>query len=137
MTDDEQIAEEYRKFLRGEAGPPTTPLVNKYGVRLDEAGKAKRTADGILFASMKERKRYQELKLLEAAGAVRYLELQVHYPLVVNDIKVATYVADFRYIDAATGRRIVEDSKGYRKTPGYKLKKKLMKACHGIDILET
>jgi hypothetical protein len=31
---------------------------------------------------------------------------------------------------------IVEDSKGVR-TPVYKLKKKLMLACHGIEIRET
>jgi len=34
------------------------------------------------------------------------------------------------------GKEVIEDVKGF-KTPVYRLKKKLMLAIHGIDILET
>lgn len=51
-------------------------------------------------------------------------------------MKVCVYVADFVYLDLFDGKEIVEDAKGYR-TAIYKLKKKLMKAVHSIDIFET
>ena len=93
--------------------------------------------DGIVFASKKEANRYQELKMLERAGEIRKLEIQVKYPIVVNNAKICHYIADFRYIDCRFGNQvIVEDTKGV-KTPVYKLKAKLMKAIYGMDILET
>ncbi|SRR6266487_2261191 len=93
-------------------------------------------ADGIAFDSKREARRYQELLVLERAGAISQLELQPRYPIVINGIRVTTYVADFRYVEAATGRQVVEDSKGYR-TREYRLKSKLMAACHGIHIEEV
>jgi hypothetical protein len=47
---------------------------------------------------------------------------------------ISGFKADFVYI--RDGQEIVEDVKG-RLTDVYKLKKKLMKACHQISILET
>ncbi len=90
--------------------------------------------DGIKFASQKEARRYGVLKLLERAGKVHGLRLQVSYALCVNEVLVARYVADFVYTEA--GRVVVEDVKGFR-TPVYKLKRKLMWACHGIEIKEV
>ena len=44
--------------------------------------KNKRTAiDGINFASKKEARRYQELKLLKACGKVKSFEIQKAFPL--------------------------------------------------------
>lgn len=96
------------------------------------------TVDGIRFPSKREAKRYQELKLLEKAGEITHLELQVPYEIAVNGQKICKYIADFRYYlwDGQTGKQTVEDCKGYR-TPEYRLKKKLMLACHGIEVLET
>lgn len=91
--------------------------------------------DGIRFASKREAKRYWELKMLERAGEIKDLRLQVRFPLVVNSIKIATYVADFCYV-AKDGKKIVEDSKGAR-TRTYITKKKLMQALYGIVIMET
>lgn len=111
---------------------------SKYGVRNDAEGKAARTIDGILFASKAEAKRYFELKLLEKAGKIGPLERQYQYDLTVNGYKVGTYIADFvyiEYIDGADRLPHVEDVKGVR-TPLYRLKKKLMKAIYGIDIIE-
>lgn len=90
--------------------------------------------EGIEFASQKEATRWAELRLLENAMQIRNLRRQVHYDLVVNGIRVCGYIADFVYDDFK--KVVVEDVKGYC-TREYKLKRKLMKACHGVEILET
>lgn len=86
------------------------------------------------FASKKEAKRYQELKLLAKAGEICELECQVRFPIKINDILVCTYVADFVYIERHG--QVVEDVKGMR-TPIYNLKKRLMEAVHDIIIKEV
>lgn len=91
--------------------------------------------DGVTFDSKAEASRFASLKLRERIGEITDLELQVRFPLVVNGQKVTTYVADFRYREADTGAVIVEDVKGVR-TPVYRLKKKLMRAVHGIEVVE-
>lgn len=98
---------------------------------------AKRTTvDGVTFASKAEATRWQELRLLERAGQIADLEYQPRYLLTVNGVVVGTYVGDARYRDVLRDRLVVEDVKGVR-TPVYRLKKKLMRACHGIDITEV
>ena len=92
--------------------------------------------DGILFDSKWEAKRYSLLKIREKAGEISDLKLQVSFPLIINDIKVATYISDFTYYDLINNSKVVEDSKGFL-TPEYKIKKKLMKAIFDIDVLET
>lgn len=109
---------------------------------------AKRTEiDGIVFASMKEAKRYRELLLLVKAGEITHLVLQPRFHLFaagpsngghIPTILVGAYVADFQYRDQSApvpGITVVEDVKGMR-TPLYKLKKKLAEACYGIQIRE-
>ena len=97
--------------------------------------RAKKTVlDGITFASKAEATRYRNLKLLERAGEIQNLELQPSYVLEHNGTKICTYRADFKYMQ--DGKEVIEDVKGF-KTPVYRLKKKLMLAIHGIDILET
>jgi hypothetical protein len=90
--------------------------------------------DGIRFDSKAEAARYRDLRILEAAGEIYNLQVHVQYPLVVNGIKIGSYEADFVY--GENGRIVVEDVKGV-KTPVYRLKNKLMKAIHGIEIVET
>jgi hypothetical protein len=97
-------------------------------------GAVKTEVDGIVFASKKEAKRYQELKLLRKAGKIAALELQPSFDLVVNGVKVGRYVADFRY--AEQDLEVVEDAKGY-KTDIYRLKKKMVEAQYGIEIREV
>lgn len=103
-------------------------------------GAVRTKVDGISFASKKEAKRYGELKILERAGEITDLKLQPRYPLVVNGMKVCTYVADFLYHNTFRGatmaQPIVEDAKGF-KTPEYKLKAKLFLALHGFPITEV
>lgn len=97
----------------------------------------KTMVDGFVFDSQKEARRYGELKLMQAHDQIADLTLQPRFPIVINGVKVCTYVADFQYRDPWDGNKIVtEDVKGM-KTPIYNLKKKLMKAVHGIDIRET
>ncbi len=91
--------------------------------------------DGIRFASRREARRYQALDLLQRAGEIRDLELQPAFPIRVNDVTVAKYVADFRYV-TRMGEVVIEDAKGVR-TPVYRLKKKLVEALYGVRILET
>ena len=95
-------------------------------------GNVKTKVDDILFDSKKEANRYCQLKLLAKAGTISELELQPKFDLVVNGFKICTYIADFRYIK--DNKIIIEDVKGVQ-TQEFKLKKKLMKAVHGIDVL--
>jgi hypothetical protein len=89
--------------------------------------------DGIIFDSKAEAARYSVLACLERNGDIEDLRIHPVFPLVVNDQKIGKYIADFSYIE--NGREIVEDVKGV-KTPVYRLKKKLVKAIYGFDILE-
>ena len=98
--------------------------------------------DGITFASKKEAKRYQELKLLERAGEISNLKLQPAFPLRVHGYKIGKYIADFSYMSQSKhkpeGSLVVEDVKSTAtKTPVYSIKKKLMLAIHGINISEV
>lgn len=88
------------------------------------------------FDSKREAKRYGELAFMLGAGLISDLELQKRFDLIVNGVKVCTYVSDFCYAEKGKPGVVVEDSKGFR-TPEYKLKKKLMVACHGIEIREV
>lgn len=92
---------------------------------------------GESFQSKLEMRRWQELTILQKAGEISELERQVTYRLDVNGYHIAKYIADAVYKDK-NGNLIVEDTKSVATaTPTYKLKKRLMKAIHGIDILEV
>lgn len=116
------------------------------------------TVDGIEFDSQKEANRYVELKILEKAGEIQNLQMQVpyillptqyetvteytpktHKPKIVQKVveKQVKYKADFVYEE--NGKTIVEDVKGYRDGQAYALftlKRKLMLKEHGIKIRE-
>ena len=120
---------------------------NKYGAR-------KVVRDGMVFDSIAEANRWQELKLLQRAGEIAGLDRQVKYEIIpehrepdrigpkggVKRGKVIEparyYVADFVYYEAETAQLVVEDVKGY-KTPEYRLKKALMYDRYGIRVRET
>lgn len=99
------------------------------------------TVDGIKFRSKKESDRYQELILLEKAGEISDLKIQV--PYVVADsvswhgktIKAIKYYADFEYTDR--GIKVVEDTKG-KLIALYVLKKSLFISRYPhIDFRES
>lgn len=89
----------------------------------------------IPFDSHKEANRYMELLLMERTGDIRNIELQPRYDLVVDGEHICYYSADFRYQVVETDLTVVEDVKGVR-TSVYQLKKKLMKALYGIEVVE-
>ena len=105
-------------------------------------GNRKITRDGMTFDSVKEYRRYCELRLLERAGEVAELRRQVKFELLPSqrvDGKVVerpvTYIADFIYT-GKDGRQVVEDTKGVR-TKEYIIKRKLMLYRYGIRIREV
>lgn len=96
--------------------------------------------DGMTFDSKKEARRYQELLLLERAGAIQDLQTQVKYVLIPSQRikgrvveRECAYKADFVYTE--NGKTVVEDTKGF-KTKDYIIKRKLMLKEHGIRIRE-
>mgnify|MGYP002795823400 FL=1 len=117
---------------------------------------------GIKFDSLKECRRYTELRLLEQAGKIKDLELQKAYELIPAQYeetaeiytkgirkgepkqgklleRACYYVADFYYIDCETGKTVVEDVKGYREGGAYALfsvKRKLMLYIYHIKVKE-
>ena len=97
--------------------------------------------DGYTFDSMKEGRRYQELKMLLAAGEISNLRMQVKHPLIPHQkdengkyVRPVYYISDFEYEE--NGRYVVEDVKGFR-TREYKLKKKLLLFMEGITVREV
>lgn len=114
--------------------------------------------DGIEFDSQKEGHRYKELRLMERAGKINQLRLQVPFELIPNQYETVTvqlktktkqvqklverkveYVADFVYNDLESGETVVEDVKGYRLGGAYavfQIKRKLMLQVYGIKVRE-
>lgn len=84
--------------------------------------------EGKTFDSKKEAERYQTLKMLENANIISNLSRQVSFELIPKqkNERAVKYIADFMYVETATGKIIVEDVKGYR-TDVYKIKRKLFK----------
>ena len=107
---------------------------------------------GQWFGSLKEGRRYIELKALEKAGEIWDLELQPPFPLLVPSTtgtlrgagkalagtfngRIGEYRGDFKYHDRTTEPYVVEDVKGF-KTALYKWKKKHVEKQYGIQIRE-
>ena len=93
------------------------------------------------YASKREAKRAEELKLMEKAGEIHSLREQVEYVLIPKQDgeRACKYIADFVYAkadDSGHYKTVVEDAKGYR-DPVYRIKRKLMKFVHGISIKEV
>ena len=108
--------------------------------------------DGLVFDSAKEYRRWCDLLLLQASGAISNLRRQVEFPLLPVQRepdtvgpkggkkkgkvieKGVSYVADFVYDE--DGQQVVEDTKGMR-TKDYIIKRKLMLYTYGIRIREV
>ena len=112
-------------------------LMNKFNAQ-------KIIVDGMTFDSKKEALRYEELKLLQRAGAITDLQRQVKFEIIPKCKKLdgtmsraRSYIADFVYKDR--GMMVVEDVKGYKGGATYelfKIKKDLMRWVHGIEVRE-
>ena len=110
--------------------------------RRSKFGAVRTTVDNVTFASKAEARRYQELRLLERAGAISGLEVQPVFPLDIlrpsNGEMIACGVcrSDFRYVDEH-GRVVVEDVKGAQSTAIHRLKSRLVKALYDVSIVEV
>lgn len=98
-------------------------------------GNIKKVVDGFKFDSLKEANYYGKLKLQRLAKQVTLFELQPRYDLIVNNVNCGFYKADFK-VWYSDGSIKVIDCKGV-KTSTYALKKRLVKALYGIDIIEV
>jgi hypothetical protein len=121
----------------GDPGP-VAPR-SKYGAQVQEVG-------GIRFASRKEARRYQDLRLLERAGVISDLELQPRWPITVVGLQyrnwgevltVGHYTADFQYYERDRGVVIEDVKSSATRTTAYRLRKRLVEAIHGIRITEV
>lgn len=99
-------------------------------------GSKKTTVDGIEFDSKREAERWSILKMIQLGGEISDLQRQMPLSIIINGIKVCDFICDFVYVETKSGKTIHEDSKGF-KTPVYRLKKRLVRASLGIDIMET
>ena len=113
-----------------------------------------KTEDGT-FASVKEYRRYCELKMIQRAGQITDLQTQVPFELIPAQYETyerygkkgqrlkdgkrcieqsVVYLADFVYNEK--GKQVVEDAKGKR-TADYIIKRKLMLYQHNIRVKEV
>lgn len=99
--------------------------------------------DGIKFDSEKEGNYYLKLKILEKAGKIRDLKLQVPFVLLetfkvgYRTYRKTKYIADFTYFDDKDKLHVVDvKSEATRKDKTYQLKKKLLAWKYGIEIEE-
>jgi hypothetical protein len=89
------------------------------------------------FDSEREAKRWDELKLLAAAGEIGGLCRQVRFVVIPpnGEDRGTIYVADFLYVERS-GQCVIEDAKGFA-TNEFKLKKKLMRQQYQIEVREV
>lgn len=123
----QQVANRTQPYAPSQVWAEPKPAKNKYK-------NEPVIVEGVKFASRKEAKVYTDLRFRLIAGEIKNLRRQVPYALVVNGIHIADYIADFVFEEGA--RTVVMDPKGVR-TPAYRLKKKLMLACHSVEVIEV
>lgn len=106
-------------------------------------GNSKVAVGGKRYDSKREAGRAAMLRLMASAGSISDLREQVRYTLIPSQYvngkcveRSVMYIADFVYVDNATGETVVEDTKGFR-TKDYIIKRKLMLWVHGIQIREV
>lgn len=111
---------------------PKQDARSKYGNLKTEYG-------GYVYMSKKEANYAMQLdymkKATKLADRVSHYNRQVPFQITVNGKKICKYLADFEvfYVD---GRKEIVDVKGVR-TNVYTLKKKLVEAQYGIEIIEV
>ena len=118
-----------------------------WGKRTNKYNAKRVKGAGVSFDSQSEAQRWGELLLLQRAGEIRDLKLHPRFSLDVNGIHICDYIADYSYqcpVEAAAGTKlswisVTEDRKAgaITQTDVFRLKRKLMKALHNIDILIT
>jgi len=95
--------------------------------------------DNYKYASIFEASYAKYLNLLLKAGEIKGWKRQVPISIDFQDIHICNYICDFVIIQKDDLLKYV-DTKGYCKGSSYnifKLKKKLVKAVHGINVIEV
>lgn len=90
---------------------------------------------GIKFASLRERQRFGELRLLERAGKITDLEAHPRYSLDLNGAHIGFYTGDSRYREIGKGDTI-EDVKGGKAThnTASRLRIKVFEAIYRVKV---
>lgn len=126
MTEEEFEAFKRRHSLPQEAPQPGTPKRSKYGNRRTEA-------DGMKFDSQHEADVYRQLTLAARGGEYCAVLRQVPFQL-PGGIK---YIADFVTLKLDRSYTVWDaKSAATAKDKVYRIKKRLMKECLGIEIQE-
>ena len=106
--------------------------------RKSKYGNLKTEYNGYVYMSKKEANYAQELdyrkKEKNIEKRVLNYEKQVPFQIILNGKKICKYIADFK-VFYACGRVEIIDVKGVRSNV-YILKKKLVEAQYGIEIIE-
>ena len=91
----------------------------------------------VYFNSTAKADRYLQLVEFVSDKLITDLELNPQLPVVVNNVRIADYVADFRYVTLEPnnhrGYVVIESVVGVT-TDTYKLKKRLAEVTYGIKI---
>lgn len=131
------IAEYKKQFARQQVDKPKQKRSKFNNTRIE--------LDGMTFDSVKEHRRYIELKARMQRGEIQDLKCQIKFELAPK-VKITgekkakpalRYFADFTYLE--NGVLVVEDVKSAitRKLASYRNKKHLMKTVHNIDLKEV
>lgn len=101
-------------------------------------GNKKTVYNGITFDSKKEAKFAMMLDIDIKLKKILSYQVQKVFHIEINGVNVCKYIADFVVVKNDGSQVVVDVKSEYtRKLPVYRLKKKLMKAVHGIDIIEN
>jgi len=90
--------------------------------------------NGQKFQSKAERDRFMVLEHKMNIGEIGRVTRQKVFVITINGIEITKYRCDFFY-KTSEGAFIVEDVKGFV-TEEYLIKKRLMKVCYNVDIVE-
>lgn len=110
---------------------------------MNKFGAIPQVVDGIRFDSLREARRWGELRLMEKAGEIRNLRRQVKInlqgqngPLKTRTGKIMRLTVDFAYEDRRLNwAEVYEDSKGHP-TRDYEVRRAVAQAM-GIEVIES
>ena len=107
----------------------------KFLPKRSKFGNIRTVYNNFTFDSKHEARYARDLDLRLKAKDVKSYEKQVKFPVIINEIKICDYIADF-VVEHTDGRQEVIDCKGML-TDVYRLKKKLVEAIYKVKIVEV
>lgn len=135
-------SEEYRALLEGKGKTANAAGAPSAVKRKNKFNAKKTVVEGITFDSAHEARRYSQLRLMERAGKISDLKLQVPLflqgqdgPMLTETGRPMRLTVDFQYFDHETGLTVWEDAKG-EKTRDYLVRKSAAEA-QGFKITEV